>query len=270
MYTLYQDQFLEKHDFPDSTLPTKTLVIASTPRCGSHMLGHLLHETRAFGFPLEYVNPRNLKKWKRLLELEDTEQVLERLKERRTSPNGVFGIKFHYSHLEMVGGIDNVLKNFPYPFFVLLTRNDPLRQAVSYSMARQTGVWIAGQEAVSTNPEYDFADIDHCLRENLRDNASWRYVLASRGCRYIHMNFEDVRSDPTNAVQRIADFMGVGLTPGQLPAQAATEKQSSNLNKEWTERYINDCQPGSQLLPTPSPGITTRIRRKLGRVLENS
>ena len=61
---LYKEQFLEEHDYPRVSKPTKVLIIASTERCGSHMLGHALHNTHAFGFPLEYANPANLKKWK--------------------------------------------------------------------------------------------------------------------------------------------------------------------------------------------------------------
>ncbi|MFC4258491.1 Stf0 family sulfotransferase [Marinobacter lacisalsi] len=265
---LHEDQFSEQHDFPANTPIEKTLVVASTPRCGSHMLGYQLYETGAFGFPLEYANHRNLRKWKQRFEEEDTRAIFQNLKALRTSPNGVFSMKLHYSHLDVVGGIDQVLKDFPNPHFVILTRNNHLKQAVSYSIARQTGVWFAGMQATTTDPQYDFEDIDHCLRETLRDNAAWRYVLASRGCRYIHMSFEEVRSDPHAAIQRVADFMGVEVSPDQFPAQEATEKQSNTLNKEWLERYLQDCQSGSELFPSTDPGIAQRVKRKLVGVMK--
>ena len=39
---LYEDQFSEEYDFPRLEKPTKILIIASTARCGSHMLEHAL------------------------------------------------------------------------------------------------------------------------------------------------------------------------------------------------------------------------------------
>ena|SRR5690554_247963 len=120
---LYEDQFSEQRDFVESTPVKKTLVIASTPRCGSHMLGHLLYQTGAFGFPLEYANPRNLKEWHRRFALEDQREVFRNIQTKRTSPNGVFGVKLHYSHLSIVGGITQLLEDYPDPHFVILTRN---------------------------------------------------------------------------------------------------------------------------------------------------
>ena len=46
---LYQDQFSETHDLPVINKPSKVLIIASTGRSGSHMLGHALHQTNCFG-----------------------------------------------------------------------------------------------------------------------------------------------------------------------------------------------------------------------------
>ena len=40
--SLYEDQFLEKNDLNRVEKPSKTLIIASTGRSGSHMLGHAL------------------------------------------------------------------------------------------------------------------------------------------------------------------------------------------------------------------------------------
>lgn len=265
---LYEDQFSEQHDFAESTPVKKTLVIASTPRCGSHMLGHLLYQTGAFGFPLEYANPRNLKEWHRRFGLEDQSQVFKSIQAKRTSPNGVFGIKLHYAHLAVVGGINRALEDYPDPHFVILTRNDHLKQAVSYSLARQTGVWIAGQKAKSSNPEYSFSDIDRCLKDTIRDNAAWRYVLASHGCRYIHMSFEEVSSNPHASIQRVADFMGIHLSKEQLPIKEATTKQSGTLNQAWLERYLKDCQ-GGELFPSAERGVAARLKRNLVNILKS-
>jgi LPS sulfotransferase NodH len=265
---LYKDQFSESHDFPHQETPDKTLVIASTPRCGSHMLGHTLHQTGAFGFPLEYANPANLQEWKRRIKTDSTERVITELTRRRTSPNGVFGIKLHYTHINVLGGFASVQALFPAAHYVLLSRKGILKQAVSLAIARQTGVWIAGQEPKHNNPpQYRFEQIEKCLREVILDNASWRYTLAANGCNYIEMDFDSVRKNLGASVQTIADFMGVQLGDDQAQEEHVTSRQGSSLNEEWVARFIRDFENGSRELVTPDPGLKRRLLAKFRTML---
>lgn len=154
---LYAKQFSESLDFPEVEGPTKIIVIASTPRCGSHMLGHAMWQTSQFGFPLEYLNPRNLSVWRKRFCSRNVADTLSAIERKRTSPNGVFGIKIHYSQLRQLGGFAGLAEYFPHACYVLLSRADVLMQAVSYSVALQTGVWIAGQKPINGQPlRYDF------------------------------------------------------------------------------------------------------------------
>ncbi|MGR4068625.1 Stf0 family sulfotransferase [Billgrantia sp. C5P2] len=264
---LYEEQFSESHDYPRVEAPSKVLIIASTGRCGSHMLGHALHETNRFGFPLEYANPANLLEWKRRLKKDELQAVMAEIKRRRTSPNGVFGIKLHYPHIKLFGGFDNVAKCFPDAYYILLSRKDLLKQAVSLSIASQTGVWIAGQKAVSDDPHYEFAHIDKCLRETILNNASWRYTLAANGCNYIEMNFDDVRHDLVRSINDIANFMGVEIDPIEIPREPVTKKQSDLRNAEWEKRFISDFNASSELLSNAGPSIIKKIEGKVKRML---
>lgn len=265
---LYKDQFSETHDFPRQERPDKTLVIASTPRCGSHMLGHTLHQTGCFGFPLEYANPANLQEWKRRIETESTERVIRELTQRRTSPNGVFGIKLHYTHISVLGGFDGVQALFPEAYYVLLSREGVLKQAVSLAIARQTGVWIAGQEPKNSNPpEYRFEQIEKCLREVILDNASWRYTLAANGCNYIEMDFDSVRKNLGASVHTIADFMGVQLDENLAQEEHVTARQGNRLNDEWVAQFVRDFENSSNELVSPDPGLKQRLLTKFRTML---
>lgn len=267
---LYTDQFSDAHDFSNKKGAEKTLIIASTPRCGSHMLGHSLYQTGCFGFPLEYANPANLREWKRRFEINETDQALREIVKRRTSDNGVFGIKLHYTHIGAVGGFEQVRALFPEAYYVLLTRNDVLKQAVSLAIAHQTGVWIEGQEPKTDQPpEYRFELIRRCLRETILHNSSWRYTLAAYGCRYIDLDFNDVRQDLPGSVGRIAGFMGVELDPESICQEHATSRQGSGLNKEWAARFIEDFQKqGDKLLPD-EPGFADKVIRRLKNILSS-
>lgn len=264
---LYEDQFSEEHDFPKVDTATKTLIIASTGRCGSHMLGHALHQTKSFGFPLEYANSANLAEWKRRLGIEDFQTVMNEIQRRRTSPNGVFGIKIHYPHIKQFGGFDNLIKMCPNAYFILLSRQDVLKQAVSLSIADQTGVWIAGQKPTNENPQYNYHEIDHWLKETILNNSSWRYMLAANGCNYIEMNFDQVKSNLVQSLERIADFVGVDVTSKDIPQEQVTKKQSNDLNKEWTQRFIAESNGRNELLQNVTPSFIGRVKSKVRRVV---
>mgnify|MGYP001797668104 CR=1 FL=1 len=246
---LYEDQFSERHDLTKVDKPSKILIIASTPRCGSHMLGHALQKTNSFGFPLEYTNPVNLSQWKKRFGKEDFEDVLTEIQAHRTSPNGVFGIKIHYTHIQQYGGFARLQEIFPEAYYVLLTRNDILKQAISLAIARRTGVWISGQKPVNENPEYQFQHIHKCLRELIIYNSSWRKTLRDNGCNYIEMNFDFVLKNIANSIQQIAKFMDVEVNSETIPTEQVTKKQGNNINSEWEKRFLLDYENDKIFLP---------------------
>jgi trehalose 2-sulfotransferase len=264
---LYENQFSEVHDFPHVEVPSKVLVIASTARCGSHMLGHALHQTGKFGFPLEYANPVNLGEWRKRLEIDDFQQVMTEIQRRRTSPNGVFGIKIHYPHLQQFGGFENLCRFFPDAHYVILSRKDVLSQAVSHSIASQTGVWIAGQEPVNDDPKYDFDHIDRCLRQALINTASWRYTLAASGCNCIEMDFDQVRRDPAASIQEIARFIDIQIDAVDIPQEQVTTKQGSNRNAEWANRFISEFNKSRELVDDAEPGLVRRLKAEVKRMM---
>ena len=260
---LYEDQFSSEHDYPHQTETRKTLVIASTVRSGSHMLGHVLKQTDAFGFPLEYANKHNLSEWKKRFNRRSLPGVLEDLMAKRTSPNGVFGIKVHYSHIERFGGFAALCELLPNPYFVLLSRDDVMAQAVSLAIAKQTGSWISGQGSEQTQPEYRFNDIDDGLRRICMENASWQYTLVASGSRFMQLNFSDVKANTPNAVLRIADFMGVNVDANKIPLVPVTQRQSSEMNTQWLSRFQREFGRDSELLRYNPECMWHKLSKKL-------
>ena len=267
---LYSDQFSSSHDFTVVEKPSKVLIIASTARSGSHMLGHSLYQTGEFGFPLEYANPANVAEWKKRFNKKDFYSTLKEIQKRRTSENGVFSIKIHYPHIKMFGDFKSLIHLFPDAYFVLLSRKNVLKQAVSLSMAKKTGVWIAGQKPTNENPEYSFNHIDRCLRDTILNNASWRYTLAASGCNYIEMDFEAICQDLGGSIKRIADFMSVEIDQNRLPNQPPTRKQLSIKKRDWMERFLLESDSSAELLNTSDISFFNRIKRKLSAYLNPS
>ncbi len=258
-----REQFLAKHDFPPTDRPSKFLVIASTPRSGSHMLGHSLYKTGKFGFPLEYAHPANLAEWKRILGTKDIFDSLREIQKRRTSGNGVFGIKIFHAHIKEFGGFSNVMSTFPEARYVLLNRKNALRQAISFSIASQTGVWIDEHEPIGRDPEYDYDHINQRLRKVIRDNSSWRYLLAANGCDYIEVDFESARKNISGVIRRIADYMSVEIDGEEIPGQPVTKRRRSRLNDDWERRFLADYN-GEPLYKEKKPGRKDALKGRPG------
>ena len=244
---LYEAQFSPELDAAERRDTLKTVIIASTPRCGSHMLGHSMMATEALGAPYEYCNPVNLSRWKELLGTRSAEETLRELMAHRTSANGVFSIKLHYDHLSELGGLDSALALFPDPHVVHIYRADILRQAISYSAALQTGEWIDGMPGNGRTAEYNHSEIAECLQRVATHNALWRLELKERGLPFMDVEFAVLLADTPGILHRIAALVDVTLDPGSLVETPPTKPQSdAGKSAALLRRFAADLSRGDQ------------------------
>ncbi len=225
--TVYENQFSPDLDMAAPVAVRRTLLIASTPRSGSHMLGHSLAATGAMGQPFEYCNPRNLQVWQRRLGTRGVHDTLAELMKLRTSANGVFAIKLHYAHLSVIGGLEAALEMLPNPAVVMIYRGDLLRQAISFSEAVQTDVWISGMPGNGKTAEYDPKAIRVYLEMLALHNSLWRVELERLGLDWLEVEFENFRRNVAGEVARVAEFAGIEVPLSALPTQPPTRRQSS-------------------------------------------
>jgi len=209
----------------------------------------------------------NLAEWKRRLGIVDFREVMAEIQRRRTSSNGVFGIKIHYPHIRQFGGFAQLVEFFPDVYFVLLSRKDVLKQAVSLSIANQTGVYISGQKPVNDDPKYIFSHIDQRLRQTILNNSSWRFKLAASGCKYIELDFEDVLHNLARSIEGIAGFMDIDIDRTEIPNEQVTAKQGDDRNSEWAARFTSDFNRSDELLSNEGPTLVKRILRRIGRMI---
>jgi LPS sulfotransferase NodH len=254
---LYQAQFSEDLDLPDTPV-LRTVLIASTPRCGSHMLGHAMARTGLLGVPFEYLNPANLARWQEKLDTTGAQDTLEALTKRRTTANGTFGIKAHFTHCETMGGPDKLFAALPGLTVVHIRRADVMRQAISYAVARQTGVWIAGQDPTEDAASFDADLIDLCLGDIALQNARWSAAFDAAGIAPVDVIYEAAERDLAATVTRIAREAGVIGARDSLAVEAQTARQSRKAaTDDWVERYASARQrPASPL---------ARLRRRISR-----
>lgn len=263
------DQFSTARDFLDNGPARKTLVIASSARSGSHLLGQVLHATGHFGDPLEYMHPAHIERWKARYSTENNKEALRAIQRDRTSANGVFAIKLHYAHLRALGGISAVKEIFPSPHVVVLRRRDTLKQAVSHVIAKQSGLWI-GDIPPQEQLRYNAAEIDLALAEAIQANANWRFDLFRSGLPCIDLDHEDVAADIPAAVEHIARFASVSIPPEAIPSKPMTRSQSSPLNAEWQRRYTRDRGSSRSMGVPDVNSVRSRILRKIRRLRPDS
>jgi LPS sulfotransferase NodH len=232
------DQFGQDYDHDTFVGKPNTYLIASTPRSGSHFFGHLLFSTGVLGSPLEYFEPVHARKWMEKLGAEDFETLLTLLYERRTSPSGWFGIKAHWSQFAPIADSDELVRFLDIDRYIKIRRRDRIAQAISAVIARQTQAWISFQTA-AREPQYHLPSIRAMIAVIDSQASEWDEFFARKGISPLIVEYEDLIENPEVIVEKVLRDLGVARSgvkrTGRLP-----ERQASDLNDEWRERYLSD------------------------------
>ena len=205
----------------------RTYVICTTPRSGSWLLCRQLVNA-GIGVPSEYFGIDHVNAlFARLgVDPRDTRAYLKALRERRTTPNGVFGTKLLWPQLadRRTGLKVELLRDTK---LVYLNRRDIAPQVVSLHLSIVTGRWDF-TEATSPNRRSDIAigDLKHlavCEELLARQHRSWRELFEGQRMRVETMYYEDIVADQAGAVKRIAALVGLAPSEYRLPPPEARE-----------------------------------------------
>lgn len=237
----YPEQFAETMDLPPVAGRPRLYLIATTPRCGSHYLGHAITECRSFGVPLEYLNERNQAEWHRRFGTTENLALFKQLLHHRSGSAGWFGVKAHWYQFaryeagplfRSLGGLDRAL---------WIWRRDLLAQAISYVLAEQTGQWISGAPPSGT-ASYDYRSIVE-KAESVRDgNAAWRAFFSDRFDRpVLRIAYEDMMAAPERILEDVASFLDPATSARPVPSHR-TLKQSGSASAAWRPRFLADLR----------------------------
>ena len=97
-------QIADRFDFEYDVAvePVVSYMICSLPRSGSSLLCEALANTLHAGMPAEYFNPGIIARMERRWNVGSFDDYLRKLLARKTSPNGVFGLKVHWGQYARV------------------------------------------------------------------------------------------------------------------------------------------------------------------------
>lgn len=234
----FATQFSTERDFPVYQGAPNGLLIASTPRSGSHLLGQALWTTGHFGDPLEFIHSQHFPAWaSRFKTGQDDNATIQAILRHRTSPNGVFTLKAHYPQTLKFGGPNLVVDRFGLNKAILITRFDKLAQAISLTIAKQTDCWISF-DSPKKEPYYDQRQINASLIEILHGEMKWMEFFKSTILPYKIILMEEILGNPTAVINEIARHASVKL-PDEYHARFATSKQSNEVSQDWYDRYLS-------------------------------
>jgi LPS sulfotransferase NodH len=243
--TGYEKEF----DFPyRAGAPDCVYMLATLPRTGSTYVSHLLWRSGCLGAPLEYLNFLPGSPYAIAHSQPDEQTVLWRsVLQRRTSPNGVFGVKCFSLQLRELQRENPplLLEVFATVFpkrrraqVIRLKRRDRVAHAISYARAALSGVWRKEQEMRAiTRVDYSDRAIDEARALLDRQEADWDLLFKEIGVEPLTLWYEDVLAQPDAAVQQVASYLGIALDPAAAVAVPEVERQSQDDSKLWAERY---------------------------------
>jgi LPS sulfotransferase NodH len=223
--------------------------ILSSPRSGSTLLGRMLYETRMAGDPQEYLNPRLLayERDRTNNQQMGLQTFLNSIQKRRTSPNGVFGIKSHYHQL--LGALritkpdERTLKWLKqYQGLVWIRRRDRIAQAVSQAVGLATQVWSSEDpkynEVKNTDLKLSDAQLFNALSAIGRDDLGWESLIKAGKLEVLEVWYEDLAANYAEESMRVIRYLGLEDQVPNIPPPPL-EKQSSPQNEKFARQLLD-------------------------------
>jgi LPS sulfotransferase NodH len=236
----------ERFDFGHGVPLRKSYVIASSARSGSTYLARSLAQTGLLGAPSEVFNSvtNEMQTLMARFKAYSHADYVAKLLAKRTSRNGVFGMKAHFHQFEAF------LKKYPpllealAPItYIYIDRRDKVAQAVSMAKALQTDQW-SSQWRGSPRPtlRYDRELIAKSMSEVELQDARWLRWFELHNITPFRVTYEDLIADPAAVVRGVIERLGVQDDEPDALDIPAIEKQGDDTNQEWIERFVREAR----------------------------
>ncbi len=230
-------------------------VICTSPRSGSNLLSSALWQTGIAGRPSEYFNIGYRDEFiiSRQLGITAEREYVPALIRASTTSNGVFGTKLHafqtWPFLRRVSQYQNVhLQSlraaleavFPNVHYIFLTRQEKMRQAVSYYRAIMTNEWVRkiGEKAPphDTAIEFDHFAIDKCRALIEASDLYWEGFFEKNRITPLRLTYEELTEQYDATVRSSLRFLG--LSDLDMAPPPAIVKLANERSNAWEQRLL--------------------------------
>ena len=213
-----------------------------------------------FGLPLtEEVlwSPEDRKPLATLVEARHQVQHLEGVVSRGTTPDGVFGARLMWPHFEATltairslppwesrSETELVEHLFPAPHFVLLTREDKVRQGISLyraQVSKRLNLKEDGPDREIVPVPYDRDRIATAIRRLQASDEGWRTFFRRNEIDHTEILYEEICDDLRSGVNRILELLGRQPCPADLPLIQRFRIMRDQTTDEWAARFARSC-----------------------------
>lgn len=221
-------------DRPVFTAPL--VVIAFTNRCGSTFLGSLLADTGLFDpFGVEHLNAEEVR-----LSLEKTPRThfvdyLTATLEAKHDGRRLYTIKASAGQLAMLYRW-NVFRMFPSVYVVHSYRDDLLAQALSFSIASQTGRWISSMEGKPNDPRFDADAVAFAMQRSAHENTLIFLISRLAGLERCTVLYEHLIAEPETCLRKVCHFCRICFEAATMP-QPRLRKQADHVNDAFARQF---------------------------------
>jgi LPS sulfotransferase NodH len=216
-----------------------SVFICFTNRCGSNFVAEQLASTRKLPRAHESFN------WPQAISFSERNEAKSfrhfcQLLIERYSKNGVYASKVGWSQLYFLCRSKVIPEIFGMPRFIYVRRRDLLGQAISFVIAKQTGVW-SSKMVSDAKPRYDAAAIAARLESIARANARFEVLFAHFGFPVFEIVYEDFLEQGDRCVSAVTEWLGLG--PSTINDRGARlQVQRNAVNDEWRDRFLSEQQ----------------------------
>ena len=252
-------------------LPHTSYIICCTPRSGSWLLSETLEGMKIAGRPKEYFMREHEQIWSQRWNVLRYADYLTRVLEAGTTHNGVFGVKAHWYQFadlpakihqlpgyEAIPTPDALARLFPNLRYIWLTRQDKVRQAVSYSRALQTKAWweidglidkttcippiIDEPDAPPKTAKFDAAQIGRLLKLLEAHDAAWEGYFVRGHITPLVVTYEDLSGAYEATIKRICAELEISMPEHLMLRAPRLKKQADTQSEQWVRCYQESLQ----------------------------
>ena len=245
---------------------TTSYLVLATPRSGSTLLGQALNSTDLAGDPREHFGHK-MTFWQRKWGTSTLAPFVDRLMQERATDNGVFGAKLLYSHLqhlETVARQEEIYRDLPLPEilgmlfpnlrYFWITRDDTVRQAISYWKAKETGIWgqeqaragrtgqgrrqiVNASRETGKTPVYSEDGIAALYRSIIDEDAAIEAFFREHAIEPMHIVYEQFVRDYDPTTRRMLAHLGIEPPADLQIGQPRTVRLADDTTDAWATQF---------------------------------
>lgn len=89
-------------------------------------------------------------------------------------------------------------------------------------------------------PIYDYQAIADCAEAIKHMNQEWARFMMQTSIPILSVYYEDIRANEMKTIAEILDWFG--LPPLDVPVSIPLQKQSTEINAAWKDRFLHDTR----------------------------